>query len=92
MDKGMVSQSARQKELQARDLLAHQEKIPLLLKEKRWAEIAVVAEFAAREVPDDLAQTDAALYRLLRHQITEYRVRGWHRLNLQKIRQLAGKE
>lgn len=87
-----MSQSARQKELQARYLLAHQEMIPLLLKEKRWAEIAVVAEFAAKEVPDDLAQTDPALYRLLRQQITEYRIRGWHLLNLEKIKQLAGKE
>jgi hypothetical protein len=85
-------QSAREKELQARDLLAHQEKIPVLLKEKRWAEIAVLAEFAAKEVPSDLAQTDTALYRLLRHQITEYRIRGWHLLNLQKIKHLAGKE
>jgi predicted protein tyrosine phosphatase len=87
-----VSQSARQKELQARYLLAHQEEIPVLLKEKRWAEIAVVAEFAAKDVPDDLAHTDAALYRLLRCQITEYRIRGWHLLNVEKIRQLAGKE
>lgn len=87
-----MSQSARQKELQARHLLAHQDEIPVLLKEKRWAEVAVVAEFAAKDVPDDLAQTDPALYRLLRQQITEYRVRGWHLLNLEKLKQLAGQE
>ena len=87
-----MTQSARQEELQARHLLAHQEQIPVLLKEKRWAEIAALAEFAAKEVPDDLAQTDPALYRLLRHQITEYRIRGWRLLNAQKLRQLAGKE
>ncbi len=87
-----MSQSARQKELQARHLLAHQDEIPVLLKEKRWAEVVVVAEFAARDVPDDLAQTDPALYRLLRQQITEYRIRGWHLLNLEKLKQLAAKE
>ena len=87
-----MSQSARQKELQARYLLAHQDEIPVLLKEKRWAEVALVAEFAARDVPDDLAQTDPALYRLLRQQITEYRVHGWHLLNLEKLKQLAGQD
>jgi len=84
-----VIQSARQQELCARYLLAHQAEIPVLLKARRWAELAAVAEYAAKDVPDHLAQTDAALYRQLRHQITEYRVRGWHRLNVPKLRELA---
>jgi hypothetical protein len=86
-----VSLSARQKELLARHLLAHQDKIAVLLKEKRWAELAVLAEFAAGDAPRDLAQTDPSLYRLLRQQITEYRIRGWQLLDVTKLMELAAK-
>ena len=86
-----MTQTARHQELRARYFLAHQEEIPVLLKQKRWAELAAVAEYAANDAPADLAQTDPALYRQLRQQITEYRIRGWNQLNVEKLKKLAGK-
>ena len=68
--------SAREEELIARALLADQAKIDVYLKEKRWAEVAALVRFARRDVPVELAQTDPALYRLLREQITRFFLRG----------------
>ena len=79
----------REQALAARHLLAHPEEIPLCLKQHRWEELAALADFAARDAPQALAQTDPALYRALRQQITEYRIRGWAQLNPDKLRELA---
>jgi hypothetical protein len=83
--------TARQSEITARYLLAHPEEIPVLLKKKRWAELAAIAEFASQDAPQELAQTDPALYRLLRQQITEYRIRGWSCLDVKTLRKLANR-
>lgn len=81
--------SAREEELIARALLADQAKIDVYLKEKRWAEVAALVRFARRDVPVELAQTDPALYRLLREQITRFFLRGGDVLSLRKLKQLA---
>jgi len=84
-----VSLTARQRELAARHLLAHPDQIALCLKQRKWEELAAVAEFAAEDVPRSLAHTDPALYRLLRQQITDFCLRGWCCLSPRKLQHLA---
>ena len=81
--------TARQSELTARHLLAHPEQIPVYLKQRRWDELAALVEFAERDAPKSLTHTDPALYRTLREQITEFRLRGWSCLSLEKLKELA---
>lgn len=81
--------TAREKELIARHLLAHLEQVPVYLAQRRWSELVALVEFAQKDAPKSLAHTDPALYRLLRHQITEFRLRGWSCFNVKKLRQLA---
>ena len=81
--------TARQQELTARHLLAHPEQVAIYLKQKRWTELAALVEFAQKDAPQSLTHTDPALYRTLRQQITEFRLRGWSCLNLKKLRELA---
>jgi hypothetical protein len=82
--------TARQRELTARHLLAHLEQIPVYLKERRWEELASLVEFAQKDAPSSLTHTDPALYRMLRKQITEFRLRGWTCLSLKTLKELAG--
>ena len=82
--------TARQRELVARHLLAHLEEIPIYLKARRWEELAALVEFAENDAPRSLTHTDPALYRMLRQQITEFRLRGWSCLNPSKLKELAG--
>lgn len=84
--------TARQRELAARHLLAHPEQIPVRLKQRKWDELAALVDFAAKDAPPDLAQTDPALYRFLRQQITEFRIRGWSCLSLRTLQKLAERE
>lgn len=81
--------AARQRELTARHLLAHPEQIPVQLKQRRWQELAALVEFAEKDAPRSLTHTDPALYRMLRQQITEFRLRGWSYLDLKKLKKLA---
>jgi hypothetical protein len=85
--------NAREEELTARALLADQEQIDVYLHAKRWAELAVLVRFVHRDVPAQLAQTDPALYRQLREQITRFFLRGGDVLSLKQLcakRQGAG--
>ena len=84
-----MSLAARQRELVARHLLAHPEEIPIYLKERRWEQLAALVEFAAKDAPLGLVHTDPALYRLLRQQIAEFRIRGWSCLSFEVLQQLA---
>jgi hypothetical protein len=81
--------TARQCELTARHLLAHPEQIPVQLKQRRWQELAALVEFAEKDAPRSLTHTDPALYRMLRQQITEFRLRRWSCLDLKKLKELA---
>jgi hypothetical protein len=49
-----------------------------------------LVEFAEKDAPRSLTHTDPALYRMLRQQITEFRLRGWSCLDLKKLKELAG--
>jgi len=80
----------RQRELTARHLLAHPEQLSVYLKQRRWEELAALVEFAENDAPRSMTHTDPALYRMLRQQITEFRLRGWSCLNLKKLKELAG--
>lgn len=77
--------NAREEELTVRALLADPELVDTYLKERRWAELAALVRFARRDVPPDLAQTDPALYRTLREQITRFYLRGGDVFSLGKL-------
>lgn len=81
--------NAREEELIARALLADLEKMNIYFHQKRWAELAALVRFARRDVPVELAQTDPALYRQLREQITRFFLRGGDVLSLKKLEALA---
>ena len=82
--------NAREEELTVRALLADPLQVDVYLREKRWAELAALVRFAQRDVPVQLAQTDPALYRQLREQITRFFLRGGDVLSLKKLEALAG--
>lgn len=82
---------AREEELTARALLANQEQIDVYLAERRWAEVAALVRFVRRDVPVALAQTDPALYRQLRDQITRFYLRGGDVFSLRELESLAAK-
>ncbi len=81
--------NAREEELVARALLADQAQIDVYLREQRWAELAALVRFARRDVPLELAQTDPALYRQLREQITRFFLRGGDVFSLKKLESLT---
>ncbi len=80
----------REEELTVRALLADAELVDTYLKERRWAELAALVRFARRDVPPDLAQTDPALYRTLREQVTRFYLRGGDVFSLKKLEAKAG--
>jgi hypothetical protein len=81
--------NAREEELMVRALLADPEQVSLFFQQKRWAELAALVRFARRDVPVELAQTDPALYRQLREQITRFFLRGGDVLSLEKLEAMA---
>ncbi len=81
--------NAREEELTARALLADPDAVNACFHQKRWAELAALVRFARRDVPVELAQTDPALYRQLREQITRFFLRGGNVLSLKKLEALA---
>lgn len=84
-----MSLTARERELVARDLLSHQEKIPQFMAAHRWEELHALAAFVSKDIAKDIAQTDPALFRTLRSQVTEYYIKGWGSLNLAHLSKLA---
>ncbi len=83
--------NAREEELVARALLADPEQVDIFFHQKRWAELAALVRYARRDVPVELAQTDPALYRQLREQITSFFLRGGDVFSLKKLEVLAGR-
>lgn len=81
--------NAREEETIARFLLANQEQIDVYLREKRWAELVALVRFVQRDVLVQLAQTDPALYRQLREQITRFFLRGGDVFSLKKLESFA---
>ncbi len=83
--------NAREEELTARALLSDPTQVDVCLKQKRWAELAALVRYARRDVPVQLAQTDPALYRQLREQITRFFLRGGDVFSLKRLDSLAGR-
>ena len=81
--------NAREEELTVRALLADQGQIDIYIAQRRWAELAALVRFVHRDVPVQLAQTDPALYRQLREQVTRFFLRGGDVLSLKKLEALA---
>ena len=81
--------NAREEELTIRALLADPAQVDVYLRQKRWTELAALVRFARRDVPVHLAQTDPALYRQLREQITRFFLRGGDVFSLQRLEELA---
>lgn len=77
--------NAREEELVARDLLEHPEKVGVCFQQQRWAELAALVRFARRDVPAELAQSDPALYRRLRGQVTRFFLLGGDAFSLEAL-------
>lgn len=75
----------REEELAARALLENPARVDACFQQKRWAELAALVRFARRDVPVSLAQTDPALYRCLREQVTRFFLLGGDVFSLQKL-------
>ena len=75
----------REEELTVRALLENPPLVDLAFKEQRWAELAALVRFTRRDVPIALAQTDPALYRRLREQITRFFLLGGDVFSLPKL-------
>jgi hypothetical protein len=75
----------REEELAVRALLENPPLVNLAFKEQRWAELAALVRFTRRDVPIALAQTDPALYRRLREQITRFFLLGGDVFSLPKL-------
>jgi hypothetical protein len=80
----------RDEELAVRSLLESPALVDLAFKEQRWAELAALVRFAQRDVPVTLAQTDPALYRRLREQITRFFLLGGDVFSLQELEAKRG--
>ena len=80
----------REEELAVRSLLETPALVDLAFKEQRWAELAALVRFAQRDVPVALAQTDPALYRRLREQITRFFLLGGDVFSLEKLEARMG--
>ena len=81
--------NAREEELLSRALLADPARVDVLHQQKRWAELAGLVRYVQRAAPPSLAQTDPALYRELRTQITRFFLRGGDAFSLAKLEALA---
>ena len=77
--------NAREEELTVRALLENPALVDIYFKERRWAELAALVRFARRDVPASLAQTDPALYRRLREQVTRFFLLGGDVFSLRKL-------
>jgi hypothetical protein len=75
----------REEELAVRALLENPALVDVAFKEQRWAELAALVRFARHDVPPELAQTDPALYRRLREQVTRFFLLGGDVFSLQKL-------
>jgi hypothetical protein len=75
----------REAELVVRALLENPALVDVYFKEKRWAALAALVRFARRDVPTSLAQTDPALYRRLREQVTRFFLLGGDAFSLEKL-------
>ncbi len=82
--------NAREAELIAHGLLADPDQVDVYFRQKRWLELAALVRVARRDAPVQLAQTDPALYRQLREQITRFFLRGGDAFSLERLEALAG--
>ena len=80
----------REEEIAARALLENPALVDVCFKEKRWAELAALVRFARNDVPTSIAQTDPALYRHLREQVTRFFLLGGDVFSLHKIEEKMG--
>lgn len=81
--------SGRDAEMVAIHLLTHPAEIGEYWRDKRWAELASLADYLATDVPRRLAQTDPALYRTLRKAVTEAYVMGFGRMKASVLHAMA---
>lgn len=77
--------NAREEELAVHALLESPALVDAALKEERWAELAALVRFARRDVPVALAQTDPALYRKLREQVSRFFLLGGDVFSLEAL-------
>jgi len=56
---------------------------------KNWADLHALAAYLATDVPPAMAQTDPAMYRLLRAGVTTVQIMGYGQLSPAALAQLA---
>ncbi len=83
--------NAREEELIAVALLADPDAALECFHRKRWSELAALVRYAKQDVPVELAQTDLALYRERREQVTRFYLRGGAAFSLEKLEAMAAK-
>jgi len=83
------SLTPREKELVARHLLLHIKEIAPALRDRRWLDLAALAEYARAGIPNALSKTDPYLYRGLCAGLAEYHILGYDSLNPTRLHELA---
>lgn len=73
-------------------LLRVPSQIPVFIKERRWEELAVFADYMRVDVPRSLAATDQALFRTLRNGVTTAHIMGFGHMNGDVLMALAAKD
>jgi len=84
-----VSRSARESEIVATYLIKNPKEVAVFLKEKKWAEVACLADYMAAGVPLVLAKTDQALFRVLSSGVAEIHIMGFGWMSGNALRALA---
>lgn len=83
---------ARARHLRIMGCLRNQGRIAELLAQRRWTEVAEVAEFVRAGIDPVLAQTDPSLFIGLRSSVTEYCLRGYGLLSVERLRSLDDRD
>ena len=87
-----VAVSARETEIMATYLVKNPDQVAGFIKERRWLELAAYADYLLTDVPRSIAQTDPALFRVLRNGVTTALLMGYGSLDGNDLRARAAAE
>ena len=74
--------------IRARELLLNPCEVDAAFTHRRWGELADVLEYVRGGQYHDLALTDPFIYRKIMRGVTEFYIRGYGELNLQRLREV----
>jgi hypothetical protein len=84
--------TAREESLVAREILLNPGLLGERLVQRRWSDVAAAVRYARRDVPEELAATDPALYAALREGVTRFFLRGGGKIRLERLEELAARD